>query len=229
MTFWNNPITNFITGFWTIYLNVRYLFFAVIFFGFVSMSLYNGYNKWEAYDNQYNVDAAPLHIGISASNKCSFLVNAETLEVVKFTSDLVTPEQCQQTMAPENIRNLVTLHSNSIRGINSNPEFNFWVCYVVGFIVFMGMCYINTSHYNILVHPTRTLVRYICGWLVISMLIFPISYGNYSAVAKINHNGMQYMTGSYKQIDENHWVFYNGSNVGRWTRIADSQPSTSRF
>lgn len=217
MNLLNNPITSFLVNLWAAVNTVRVLAIGTAFAIFAAYSTVSGYFHWQNVENRLHIESAPLHISFSV-NKCSFLINAETLEVVKHTSDIKTAEECSPYTSTDNLRNAVAMHNEDIRGINVNPLWSYWVSYPIFFISIIGVMILNTSAYNMFIRPVRSFFIMITVWMVIAIALFPITFGNYSSTGHYYLNGKEYYSSSWKPVGNNLWVTYFGSNFGRYMR-----------
>lgn len=152
-------------------------------------STYTGYLKRQEVSANFNLDS--IHYIVSGKN-CKFIFDGDSLDVIHRKS-LTFASSNMVKCPPEDVdflREVSNQHESKTRGIYVGDVY---VTYIIAFVVFTLSTLITLGNGHAPnISRAISLVTVIGSWLIVSALLFPMTYRDYGSGAIHEYAGSQY-------------------------------------
>lgn len=213
----DNPITNFLVNLWAVYIVTKFAVLALCFVligGYVLNGHYTTYvNNVEKYDI---ITAVPL-VKLT-SRDCTVVYNSDTNTVVKTAAGFSGTGYCSTVDSTTDIEYAIGKHHTDARGINDSS--NFWFI-VFSFVVFMIVAWLINPR---MAYTLRGLLKVMGVWIIVSALLFPITYMDYKATSTQYLNGIEYTVTDGFMTKSGDWVPAPITFMGKITTVSTHTP-----
>lgn len=152
-------------------------------------STYTGYVQRQEVSANFNVDS--MYYIVSGKN-CKFIFDGDSLDVIHrkslsfASSDMV---KCPPEDA-DFLREVSNRHESKTRGVYVGDVY---ITYIIAFVVFALSTLITLGNgHTPNVSRAISLVTVVGSWLIVSALLFPMTYRDYGSGAKHEYAGSQY-------------------------------------
>lgn len=150
---------------------------------------YTGYLKRQEVSANFNLNS--MHYIVSGKN-CKFIFDGDSLDVIHRKSLTFAPSDMVEC-PPENVdflREVSNQHESKARGIYVGDVY---FTYIIAFVLFTLSTLITLGNgHTPNISRAISLVTVIGSWLIVSALLFPMTYRDYSDGAKHEYAGSQY-------------------------------------
>ena len=152
-------------------------------------STYTGYVQRQEVSANFNVDS--MHYIVSGKN-CKFMFDGDSLNVIHRKSLSFTSSDMVKC-PPEDVdflREVSIHHESKTRGVYVGDVY---ITYIIAFVVFTLSALITLGNgHTPNVARAISLVTVVGSWLIVSALLFPMTYRDYGSGAKHEYAGSQY-------------------------------------
>lgn len=152
-------------------------------------STYTGYVQRQEVSANFNVDS--MHYIVSGKN-CKFMFDGDSLNVIHRKSLSFTSSDMVKC-PPEDVdflREVSNHHESKTRGVYVGDVY---ITYIIAFVVFTLSALITLGNgHTPNVSRAISLVTVVGSWLIVSALLFPMTYRDYGSGAKHEYAGSQY-------------------------------------
>ncbi len=152
-------------------------------------STYTGYLKRQEVSANFNLDS--IHYIVSGKN-CKFIFDGDSLDVIHRKSLTFAPSDMVEC-PPEDVdflREVSNQHESKTRGIYVGDVY---VTYIIAFVLFTLSTLITLGNgHTPNISRAISLATVIGSWLIVSALLFPMTYRDYSDGAIHEYNNKEY-------------------------------------
>lgn len=181
MSIWDYSITHKINDIWSAIIGGRILKYAIMVLLVLGYILNSQYNQWSELNKKYDLEHAPEYVVVTTPT-CEMVVNRATETPIKVNE--LAEGGC--VFAKDNYSRLVDVHDNNVRGINDASNIGTFV--VVFF--FLALFFTVTSDPSELeTNPKKPFINILISWVLVSVLLFPLTYLSYRSVSTFYDNG----------------------------------------
>lgn len=171
----------------------RIVTFSMLILLFFAYSTYEGYSK--RLDVVQNFNLSEIHYMVHGKN-CKVLVDGTDFSVLYRKS--LTSYQPDFVECPPEDKNffskIASQHEGKTRGVYTGDVY---ITYIIAFIVYVLVALISIENRQLPnIARSVTLTTVIIGWVLISALLFPMVYRDYSSGAAHEYNGKEYYVSS---------------------------------